>query len=325
MKTIQLSKIKKHSTSLLAALVVLCCSCNPNSRTLEPNICYAPHQRVIERLPSPFTDLTPKELSQDWGKELFIGKAFAREMDFYRALTCFKRALILMPKDAKQRRIEVEYDIFLAYYTGNKFQDAIDTFEMSGLMDCPLDFPAFRDLLILLYDAYQQNSQPEKACRILALIAASDEESSNGLILGTALIDANFPAIDQIYPFHPAGKSSKELITTFQYDAKSVKKAQLLNAFLPGAGYFYVGQKKSALTSFLINTLFIAAAYQLFDRGYIAAGIITTSLEMGWYLGGINGAGLEAKEYNERLYESRGKEVLVQERLFPVLMLQKGF
>jgi hypothetical protein len=245
-------------------------------------------------------------------------------MDLYRAITCFKRALFLLPQQ-NDRRHEIEYGLFLAYYMGNKFQEAIDVFDTCGLLNIPLDFPALDELLITLYDAYQQVNQPENAYKILCLIASIDEEKSKALALGTAVIDTDFPIINQIAPTIPSGNTISTFIDDFQFRAKSVKKAQALNAFLPGAGYYYVGQKKSALTSFLINTLFIAATYQLFDRGYIAAGIITASLEAGWYFGGINGAGLEAKEFNERLYETLGKEALIKERLFPILMINKGF
>ena len=58
---------------------------------------------------------------------------------------------------------------------------------------------------------------------------------------------------------------------------KSIQKARLLNAVLPGSGYYYVGQKQSALTSFLLNVLFSTAAYQFFDNGQYAAGIIMSS------------------------------------------------
>lgn len=308
------------------AVLSLCCySCHPSSSTLEPNITLTAQRRLVEHLPSPFPDLPPIKSMQDWEKELHIGRTLAQELDLYRAITCFKRALALLPPNAECRRPEIEYDIFLAYYIGNKFQEAIDTFENSSILNASMDFPALRDLLITLYDAYQQNKQPEKAFRILSLLSTIDIEASNGLILETAVIGTNFPLIDQIAPDHPAGTQVKAFITDFQYRAKSVKKAQMLNTFLPGAGYLYVGQKKTALTSLLINALFIAASYQLFDRGYIAAGIITASLETGWYFGGINGAGLAAKEYNERLYESCGKETLLREKLFPILMIQTGF
>ncbi len=100
---------------------------------------------------------------------------------------------------------------------------------------------------------------------------------------------------------------------------------QLLNALIPGAGYLYIGQKKSALTAFLLNGLFIAAAYQFFHHRHVAAGIITTGFEAGWYFGGIYGAGEEAKYYNERLFEKNAATVLNDYKLFPALMMQYAF
>ena len=94
---------------------------------------------------------------------------------------------------------------------------------------------------------------------------------------------------------------------------------------LPGAGYLYVGQKQSAVTAFLLNGLFIAAAVHFFCKWEIAAGVITTSFEAGWYFGGIYGAGESAKLYNERVYEDLAYPALNRNGLFPVLMLQYGF
>lgn len=316
--------LNRHIVLLACLLAILCGGCQSNHCSLEPVICYTPQQRLVERLPSPFAPLSKDEISQEWGKELYIGRSFACEMDLYRAITCFKRSLFLLPSQASRKR-EIEYDLFLAYYMGKKYQEAIDIFDAAGLLDIPMDFPALSELLIALYDSYQQVDQPEKAYKILCLIASIDEQKSKALILQSAVFDTNFPLIKEIAPTIPAGETISSFIDEFQFNAKSIKKARQLNAVFPGAGYYYVGQKKTALTSFLINTLFIAATYQLFDRGYIAAGIITASLEAGWYFGGINGAGLEAKEFNERLYENLGKEALIQERLFPVLMFNKGF
>ena len=84
-------------------------------------------------------------------------------------------------------------------------------------------------------------------------------------------------------------------------------------------------QRLTPATAFLLNGLFIAAAYQFFHRGHIVAGIITTSFEAGWYFGGIYGAGEEAKYYNERIYECNAAQILHQHSLFPVLMLRHAF
>ena len=79
------------------------------------------------------------------------------------------------------------------------------------------------------------------------------------------------------------------------------------------------------MTAFFLNGLFLAAAYQFFHRGNVAAGIITLSFEAGWYFGGIYGAGQEAKYYNERIYERNASAVLNDSKLFPVLMLDHAF
>lgn len=304
---------------------LLLVGCQPDSCKMDPIICYPPSQRLIEKLPSPFPPMTTDEFSQEWGKELFLGRKFARELDLYRALTCFKSALFLVPSDQFNRIIEIEYEIFLAYYLGNKYQEAIDAFETSHLVKVSDSFPALHDLLIALYDAYMNNDQPEKGGRILCLIAALDNGEAIKLKLETAIIEADFPTILNTIEQYSQKESIYHFLDEYNCQALSVSKAQTLNAVLPGAGYWYVGQQKAAITSFVINALFIAASYQLFDRGYIPAAIITTSLEIGWYFGGINGAGLAAREYNDRLYERIGGEVLMENRLFPVLMLQMSF
>ena len=79
------------------------------------------------------------------------------------------------------------------------------------------------------------------------------------------------------------------------------------------------------MTSFMINASFIAASWYFFDHGNYGAGIITSSLEFGWYFGGINGAGLAAKEWNQHIYNIKGKELMIEMRLFPVLMLEASF
>jgi len=310
------------SFSPLSLLLLVCCfSCQTTKCSLDPAICYSPPQQYLERLPPAFPELTPAELAQEWGKEFHLGRSFARQMDLYRAITCFKRALFLMPSQQRERQLQIEYEVFLAYYFGNKYQEAVDIFETTRLAYATETFPAFHDLAIALYDAYLQLGEIEKAERLQCFISSFDNELAERLKLQTALLNADFPALEAL----PEQEVIDQFLCEYASKAKSVSKARMLNTILPGAGYYYVGQKNSALTSFVINALFITAAYQLFDRGYIAGGIILTSLESGWYFGGINGAGLAANEYNQVLYESLGKETLLQNRLFPILMIQKGF
>ena len=53
--------------------------------------------------------------------------------------------------------------------------------------------------------------------------------------------------------------------------------------------------------------------------------MIFAGFEMGWYFGGIYGAGEEAKFYNERVYEAYATPMMNQRKLFPALSLQYAF
>ena len=85
------------SLFLMAGLALTQVSCQPACQKMEPTIiCRLPTHR-ISTLPSAFPPLSSEERQQEWAKELLMGDAFAKECDFYRAITCYKRALILLP------------------------------------------------------------------------------------------------------------------------------------------------------------------------------------------------------------------------------------
>jgi hypothetical protein len=305
----------------------LCTACRtitPCSQ-IEPEICYFPRAQLIQDLPSPFEKLSRDELRQEWGKELYVGLSFAHEMDFYRAITAFKRALIFMPQDNLTRRLQIEYSIFLCYYLGQKYQDALDTYEQGKLYHVTETFPAYKELLIMLFDCYQKTDQAQKGDRIHQWLYQCDAETANRLLLSNSLQTADIENIYAFAPSHPNEDCIKAFADDYLCAKKSVQTARTLNALLPGAGYFYVGLKKTAMTSFIINALFIGATYYFIKNNNIPVGIVTASLESGWYIGGINGAGLAANEYNQHLYEVNAKEIMAQNCLFPVLMLQKSF
>ena len=166
---------------------------------------------------------------------------------------------------------------------------------------------------------------PEKENRIYELIWKDYPETAEQLKVSRALRSGDLSAIVAINDELPHPSYLDHPLSCYHQEKKSVAKAQALNAFIPGAGYLYIGQKRSALTALLLNSLFIAAAWQFFDHGHLAAGIITTSFEAGWYFGGIYGAGEEAKFYNERVYDRNASSVLNEYHLFPALMMRHAF
>lgn len=310
---------------LLGSLTLTQMGCQTTSHPFEPLVtCQLPSSR-LQTMPSAFPPFSENERQQEWAKEILMGDVFARECDFYRAITCYRRAQILLPPQETCRTQQVDYDLILSYYLGNKYQEALNIFESGCLSQATASFPAFNQLLLVVYDCYLLTQQEDKAACVLEAIRQYSPETSADLSLYQALKGGE---IDEARCLMAEHRESEEMEMDFAvYDqfAKSPRRARTLNAILPGAGYFYVGQRKSALTSFLINALFTAAAYQFFHRGYPAAGAITASLELGWYVGGINGAGIEATEFNARLYEGVSKKILTDHACFPVLMFETSF
>jgi hypothetical protein len=305
----------------LPVFCLLVLGCQSKNNVIEPTIFYAPTQSQIENLPSAFPPLMKEEARKEWGRELYLGARFACELDYYRAITALKRAQFLIPKSEEARLHQIEFSIVQCYYLGQKYQDAVLAYENSTLRETSPTFPAFKDLLLMLTDAYSKSLTPDLGEPFRCLLEKIDKCTFENLKIYEMLNSGNL--IDAASAKH--NPELDLLLWDYSCQSKSVTTAETLNAVLPGAGYYYVGQKKAALTSFLINTLFIGAAYYFFDNHNVPAGLITLSLETGWYFGGINGAGIAAKEYNERIYSDKTKEYLIKHKMFPVLMLEKSF
>lgn len=328
--------------ALLLLSLLMTSGCQRSLPPFQPLIVYEPTQRFFSTLPSVFPTLSRTESLTDWGREYQIGRFFAKDFDFYRAITSYKRARIILTwqpasYEHSERLKEVEYHILLCYYLAGQCQDAVEWFETSQLAQVSSTFPAFEDLLILLYDAYMRDGRTARATAIHAIIEKGSADLTRSITLSQMLQEGNLEALECINQEadQSDGECGKDdngekedleiFLSSYRKQAKSTEKARWLNAVLPGAGYAYVGLPRSGWTSFCLNALFGWATYQFFSRGETAAALITLGFETGWYFGGIYGSGLAAKQYNERLYEEGAKELLMQRRLFPALMLEYAF
>ncbi len=308
-------------------LVLLLCltACHRVEDKIEPKMSFVVQDRYLKMLPSPFAPLSFAEKEHAWGTEYQIGIAFARQVDLYQAITAFKRAEILVPDSHKERKLEMQYEIFLCYYIGKKYQEALTYFEQSQLPYITEDFPAKHDLFVILYDCYEQLGECAKAEQVLESMKTAYPSTGKKLTISSALTSGNIDTLEQLSLEYPSETYLQNILNSYSVQKKSVGKAQALNAILPGAGYLYLGQNQSAITAFLLNGLFITATYYFYHEGNIAAGVIFTSFEAGWYFGGIYGGGEEAKFYNERTYEKIVAPVMNREHLFPILTLKYAF
>ncbi len=291
---------------------------------LTPNISYTPTSRYFENMKSPFAPLSREEVKTEWGKELFFGSSFLKQRDYFQAVTSLKRAHLMSAYESipKERLHQIEYGVIYSYYLGAKFDAAIESYESSSLASLPVDFPAYNDLLIILYDSYIKQKNIARANIVQSL--ALQKKRSLGKKL-TLYKEISLGEVHKIQNERFLPKTVKEAVALYEKEKKSPTQAGFLNAVLPGAGYLYIGQPSTALTSFALNALFIAATIQFFQKGEVAAGIISGGFEAGWYIGGIRGANLGAKQYNNTLYNRIAKEAMMQNKLFPVLMFEYGF
>ncbi len=316
--------MRRPALSLLIFLTFIA-SCYRVPDRINPRVSCQTQDLHFSKLHTPFPPLNLEERHSDWGREMVIAHAFAQELDLYRAVSTYKRAEILVSDVNHNRKLEVQYDILLCYFLANRYDEAVIAFEKSDLAHVDKTFPAYHDLLLILYESYQELDCSEKQQQIMELIEKSFPDAAEKLRVSQAIRQGDLPAVEQFAAGFSQRSYLDDLLDDYASQKKSVAKAQLFNALVPGAGYLYIGQKKSALTAFLLNGLFIAAAYEFFHHGHTAGGIITLSFEAGWYFGGIYGAGEEAKYYNEQIYEKNASEILNDTKLFPVLMLQYGF
>jgi tetratricopeptide (TPR) repeat protein len=311
--------------AFLGLFLLAVSSCYRVPDRIDPRVSYQLQDLHFQKLHSAFPPLSLEERRSDWGKEYIIAKTFAEQLDLYRAVSTFKRAEILIASSEPCRKLEIQYDILLCFFLGKKYDEAIEAFENGALAHVDKSFPAYCDLLLVLYECYREMDNVEKQTRILELMTKSYPETAEKLKLSRALREGDLCQVETFASGFNNSCYLDDLLNNYWRCKKSVATAQGLNALIPGAGYLYIGQKKSAFTAFVLNGLFIAAAYQFFHHGHIAAGIITTSFETGWYFGGIYGAGEEAKYYNERLYERTAGTALNEHKLFPVLMMEHSF
>ena len=74
-------------------------------------------------------------------------------------------------------------------------------------------------------------------------------------------------------------------------------------AIVPGLGYSYDGYKQTALSSFIVNGLFIWATVEAFRRDNQSIGTMLGILSFGWYTGNIYGSVVSAERRNIKLKE----------------------
>ena len=173
--------------------------CGISTKTpLNPHLSYSVQDKYLQNLHSIFHPLTHEETTTRWGQEYELGLAFAKKLDLYRAITCFKRADILIHPLNQERKCEIEYQIINAYYLGKRYAEAIETFEESILASTDRTFIGFRDLLIILFDSYLHEDQKDKAAWMVSALEKYYPSDARRLQLTSAIQTADLEAMQSL-------------------------------------------------------------------------------------------------------------------------------
>ena len=242
--------------------------------------------------------------------QLKVADAFMAEGEFYRAITEFKKFLILFPDSDK-----ADYALFtigVAYYKGEEYAAAART--LASLQE---KYPESANLLQARYLeglSFWKLKDHEKARATFEALADRYPESEYA---PRALVASSLVALDadragisrdglerfvRQYPDDPRVENVREamaLLDEYQdLPQKSPVLAGVMSAIIPGSGYMYAGHYGDGITAFLINGLFIAGTITGINQENYAVGAIVGGIGLPFYFGNIYGSANAAKKWN---------------------------
>lgn len=231
------------------------------------------------------------------------------QKDYYRAITEYERFLFLDPQSPKARY--ARYRIARCYFEGDKLPTAVT--RLRELAVEPLTDRIGRDAMHLLGEAHYLRRDYGKARKVFRdfLRLAADDRRADAVrirIGWSYLREGNWRQAAEEFRTLPEGSALREEAEGLESGAlgypdirhKSPTLAGWMSALLPGAGQLYVGRRRDAAVSFLLNGTFIWATAEQFRKDNHVTGGILLFFESGWYLGNIYNAVGGAHKYNRR-------------------------
>ncbi|HEX9158128.1 MAG TPA: tetratricopeptide repeat protein [Syntrophales bacterium] len=242
--------------------------------------------------------------------QLKIADAFMEEGEYYRAVTEYKKFLILFPDSAKADY--ASFEIAMAYFKGEehgaaarsflalreKYPDsgyAIQAGYLGGVSQWKLkNYDRARAALEALFEQHPESEYAPRSLVVICLAALDENKAEVSRQALNRFLDR--------YPGHPGEEQVKEAIVQLdryqELPEKSPVLAGVMSAILPGSGYIYAEHYGDGITAFLINGLFIAGTVTaIHQENYAVAGIVG-GVGVPFYLGNIYGSANAAKKWN---------------------------
>ncbi|OHE30487.1 MAG: hypothetical protein A3J94_01550 [Syntrophus sp. RIFOXYC2_FULL_54_9] len=257
-----------------------------------------------EDFTSRYYDLREKEIRK-FNADLFAAG------EYYRAITEARRYLSLFPRGAGSEAMAksigdaylmshewaeavAAYDEFFMHFPVSPLAGTATFYKAIALLKQGGTAEAERLFQLILSGADREKKGEAARWEILLLIRQNRFEEAEKLLKDQMLRPDIEKEAGQIEELLKAKKGARY---------KSPETAGALSALLPGAGQFYNERYRDGVYSFLLNTLFILAAYKAYESDNYGLGAILTLFEIGWYTGGIYGAVGGAHKVNRNIDE----------------------
>ena len=269
---------------------------------------------------------------------LIFAEQLMREGEYFRAITEYRRFLFYYPDDP--RRAMVHFSIGLAFYRGESYVEALQTFQ-----EVTQRYPntAYgKQAWLWQGESLIRRGQYTTAERLYTEITEHFPHEKIGqqaryqrawtLLYRRQWRDAA-TQFQQVTPdsdlYQSAQLLAQEALVGERLPTKSPVLAGLLSGLLPGSGQLYNGRLGDALLAFFLNTLFIIGAVEAVHSDAPAVAGILSFFEAGWYAGNVYGAINGANKYNRhateiflRNLDNRFNLVLPETRHTPMLGVQ---
>ena len=251
-----------------------------------------------------------KEVQLTEDLQLRIADAFMDEAEYYRAITEYKKFLIIFPDS--ERLDYILFRIGMANYLGEEYDSSVRSFN-TVRQRCPQSFYVPQSLYFEGLSYWRLKKYPEAKAAFQAL--ADDYPSSDHAPL--AIVSDAMLSLDQenadasrhdlhrlitSYPDYLSSTSEKQaFMLLHQYQnlpRKSEAIACIMSALIPGSGYVYAEHYRDGLTAFLINGLAIAGTVTAIYHENYAVAAIVGGIGLPFYFGNIYGSANAVKKWN---------------------------
>ena len=230
--------------------------------------------------------------------QMVLGDTFLAEGDYYRAITEYKKLTIFFPDS--NRLPEALYKIGMAYYRGNDYESAANSFAKVRKTYTASYFSNaafYEGLSLRKLGRHDAAALAFERSRLFDEKHPAAANARLGLSL-TALEQDDFLACrDELEGFlvnYPEDKRvpavRESLILLDEYEAVPLKSPTLagtLSAILPGSGQVYAERYKDGAMAFLVNALFIAGTMVALDDENYALAAIAGGVGLPFYIGNI--------------------------------------